>query len=182
MWALIDMSEKTRKHCMMLENCVYDFFEMKTLAMAQAGAFGEVVHVEGAYHHCLDPYWREYWDSWRLEYNKENRGDVYPTHGIGPVCQVLNIHRGDRMKTLVSMDTKQKVQYKNMGKYKESTGLPMGEPLGPQWHWECPAIKKHAHRAKHGATSVFLVLLSIQWAQGLSSPSACEALTSPSAT
>ena len=105
-WALIDMSEKTRRHCMMLENCVYDFFEMSTLSMAQAGAFGEVIHVEGAYHHCLDPYWDEYWESWRLEFNKDNRGDVYPTHGIGPVCQVLGIHRGDRMKTLVSMDTK----------------------------------------------------------------------------
>ena len=105
-WALIDMSEKTRKHCMMLENCVYDFFEMSTLSMAQAGMFGEVVHVEGAYNHCLDPYWSEYWNSWRLEYNRLFRGDVYPTHGIGPVCQVLGIHRGDRMKTLVSMDTK----------------------------------------------------------------------------
>lgn len=105
-WALVDMSEKTRRHCMMLENCVYDFFEMSTLAMAQEGVFGEVIHVEGAYHHCLDPYWDEYWESWRLEYNKEHRGDVYPTHGIGPVCQVLGIHRGDRMKTLVSMDTK----------------------------------------------------------------------------
>ena len=105
-WALIDMSEKTRRHCMMLENCVYDFFELSTLSMAQAGLFGEVIHVEGAYHHCLDPYWDEYWESWRLEFNKDNRGDVYPTHGIGPVCQVLGIHRGDRMKTLVSMDTK----------------------------------------------------------------------------
>mgnify|MGYP003302119493 CR=1 FL=1 len=105
-WALINMSEKTRRHCMMLENCVYDFFEMSTLAMAQEGVFGEVLHVEGAYHHCLDPFWDEYWESWRLEFNKENRGDVYPTHGIGPVCQILGIHRGDRMKTLVSMDTK----------------------------------------------------------------------------
>ena len=105
-WALIDMSEKTRRHCMMLENCVYDFFEMSTLAMAQAGLFGEVIHVEGSYHHCLDPFWGEYWNNWRLEYNTEHRGDVYPTHGIGPVCQVLGIHRGDRMKTLVSMDTK----------------------------------------------------------------------------
>ena len=105
-WDLINMSEKTRRHCMMLENCVYDFFEMSTLAMAQEGVFGEVIHVEGAYHHCLDPYWDEYWESWRLEYNKEHRGDVYPTHGIGPVCQALGIHRGDRMKTLVSMDTK----------------------------------------------------------------------------
>ncbi|MBQ9184906.1 MAG: Gfo/Idh/MocA family oxidoreductase [Bacteroidales bacterium] len=104
-WALINTSERTRKHCMMLENCVYDFFEMNTLAMAQSGLFGEIVHAEGSYHHNLDPFWDEYWHSWRLEYNKAHRGDVYPTHGIGPVCQALNIHRGDRMTTLVAMDT-----------------------------------------------------------------------------
>ena len=43
---------------------------------------------------------------WRIDYNQKHRGDVYPTHGLGPVAQVLNIHRGDRMKTLVAMDTK----------------------------------------------------------------------------
>ena len=105
-WGLINQSEKTRKHCMMLENCVYDFFEMTTLEMAKRGLFGEVIHVEGAYCHNLDPYWDEYWNNWRMDYNQKHRGDVYPTHGIGPVCQVLNIHRGDRMTTLVSMDTK----------------------------------------------------------------------------
>ncbi|MDY6276859.1 MAG: Gfo/Idh/MocA family oxidoreductase [Bacteroidales bacterium] len=104
-WALINTSERTRKHCMMLENCVYDFFEMNALAMAQKGLFGEIVHAEGSYNHNLDPFWDEYWHSWRLEYNKTHRGDVYPTHGIGPVCQALNIHRGDRMTTLVAMDT-----------------------------------------------------------------------------
>nr|AHF25437.1 glycosyl hydrolase family 109 protein 1 [uncultured bacterium Contig39] len=105
-WGLINQSEKTRRHCMMLENCVYDFFEMTTLEMARRGLFGEVIHVEGAYCHNLDPYWDEYWNDWRMDYNRKHRGDVYPTHGIGPVCQVLNIHRGDRMTTLVSMDTK----------------------------------------------------------------------------
>ena len=105
-WGLVNQCEKTRRHCMMLENCVYDFFEMTTLEMAHRGLFGEVVHVEGAYCHNLDPYWDEYWNNWRLDYNSKHRGDVYPTHGIGPVCQVLDIHRGDRMTTLVSMDTK----------------------------------------------------------------------------
>lgn len=123
-WSLIDTSERTRRHCMMLENCVYDFFEMTTLAMSQAGLFGDIVHVEGAYHHCLDPYWDEYWNNWRLEFNRDNRGDVYPTHGIGPVCQVLGIHRGDRMKTLVSMDTRTA----NGGKvWKLKTGEDCGE-------------------------------------------------------
>ena len=105
-WQLINTSERTRKHCMQLENCVYDFFELTTLNMAQHGLFGEVLHVEGAYIHDLSDFWGDYWSNWRLDYNSQFRGDVYPTHGIGPVCQLLNIHRGDRMKTLVSMDTK----------------------------------------------------------------------------
>lgn len=105
-WTLINTSERTRKHCMMLENCVYDFYEMATLSMAQDGVFGEIIHCEGSYCHNLDKYWGKYWNNWRLDYNRSHRGDVYPTHGIGPICQVLNIHRGDRMKTLVSMDTR----------------------------------------------------------------------------
>lgn len=105
-WALIDMSEKTRKHCMMLENCCYDFYEMTVLAMAQKGLFGEILHGEGSYHHNLDPFWNAYWSNWRLDFNQAHKGDVYPTHGLGPVCQVMNIHRGDRFKTLVAMETK----------------------------------------------------------------------------
>lgn len=105
-WQLINTSERTRKHCMQLENCIYDFFELTTLNMAQHGVFGEILHVEGAYIHNLEDFWDRYWDNWRLKYNKAYRGDVYPTHGLGPVCQLLDIHRGDRMKTLVSMDTK----------------------------------------------------------------------------
>ncbi len=105
-WELIDTSEKTRRHCMMLENCVYDFFEMNTLNMAQQGLFGDVLHTEGSYIHNLDPFWEHYHDNWRMDYNRNHRGDVYATHGMGPACQLLDIHRGDRMTTLVAMDTK----------------------------------------------------------------------------
>jgi len=105
-WQLINTAERTRLHCMMLENCVYDFFELAALNMAQQGLFGEVLHVEGSYLHNLDDFWTEYWQNWRLDYNAKHRGDVYPTHGIGPDCQVLNIHRGDRMEYLVAVDTK----------------------------------------------------------------------------
>ena len=104
-WALVDKSEQTRRHCAILENCCYDFFEMSALAMAQAGLFGEIVHAEGAYLHCLENYWDGYWNNWRLDFNRKYRGDVYATHGLGPVAQALNIHRGDRFKTLVAMDT-----------------------------------------------------------------------------
>ena len=112
-WALIEMSERTRLHCMILENCCYDWFEMNALNMAQQGVFGEVIRAQGAYIHNLTPFWDEYWKAgendrlgWRLDYNMRHRGDVYPTHGLGPVAQALDIHRGDRMVTLVAMDTK----------------------------------------------------------------------------
>ena len=105
-WALINTSEKTRKHCMQLENCVYDFFFFFSLNMAQQGLFGEILHVEGAYIHNLEEFWPYYWNNWRLDYNRAFRGDIYATHGMGPACQLLDIHRGDRMKTLVAMDTK----------------------------------------------------------------------------
>lgn len=104
-WKLVDTAEKTRRHCMMLENCVYDFFELTTLNMAQQGLFGEIIHTEGAYIHNLDPFWNHYQDNWRYIHNQKTRGDVYPTHGMGPACWALGIHRGDKMNTLVSMDT-----------------------------------------------------------------------------
>ncbi|MDE7387074.1 MAG: Gfo/Idh/MocA family oxidoreductase [Muribaculaceae bacterium] len=104
-WDLINTSEQTRRHCMMLENCVYDFFELNTLNMAQNGVFGDLVHVEGSYIHNLSEFWDAYYDNWRLDYNHENRGDVYATHGMGPACQLLDMHRGDRMVTLVAMDS-----------------------------------------------------------------------------
>jgi predicted dehydrogenase len=105
-WELINTAEKTRKHCIQLENCVYDFFELTTLNMVQLGLFGEILHAEGSYIHNLEPYWSSYWNNWRLDYNQKHRGDIYPTHGMGPACLALNIHRGDKMNYLVSMDTK----------------------------------------------------------------------------
>ena len=104
-WDLVNTSERTRKHCMILENCCYDFFELTALTMAQQGVFGDIIHVEGSYHHNLDPYWDKYWHNWRLDFNQKYRGDLYPTHGFGPIAQALNIHRGDRLTTLVAMDT-----------------------------------------------------------------------------
>lgn len=105
-WQLVDTSEKTRKHCMMLENCVYDFFELTTLNMAQKGLFGDLLHVEGSYIHNLEDFWKAYESNWRLDFNEKNRGDVYATHGFGPACQLLDIHRGNKLNYIVSMDTK----------------------------------------------------------------------------
>ena len=104
-WDLIDTSERTRRHCTILENCCYDSFELTALEMVRRGVFGQLIHAEGSYHHNLEERWGRTTMRWRLKLNRDCRGDLYPTHGIGPVCQALGIHRGDRLKTLVSMDT-----------------------------------------------------------------------------
>jgi len=107
-WQLVETSEKTKKHFMMLENCCYDFFELLTLNMARQGFFGELVHVEGAYIHDLKSLNFSkigYSDMWRLKENQHRNGNLYPTHGLGPVCQVLNINRGDRMDYLTSLSS-----------------------------------------------------------------------------
>ena len=107
-WQLVETSERTKKHCMQLENCCYDFFELMTLKMAREGFFGEVLHVEGAYIHDLlaHNFQKEggYQDMWRLKENYRN-GNLYPTHGLGPICQILNINRGDQMEYLTSMSS-----------------------------------------------------------------------------
>ncbi len=107
-WEVVKTSEATKKHCMMLENCCYDFFEMLTLNMARQGLFGELVHAEGAYIHdllSLNFDKKGYENMWRLRENIKLNGNLYPTHGIGPVAQCLNINYGDRMTHLVAMQT-----------------------------------------------------------------------------
>ncbi|MFD2967563.1 Gfo/Idh/MocA family protein [Sphingobacterium bambusae] len=107
-WDVVKTSEETKKHCMMLENCCYDFFEMLTLNMVRQGLFGELVHAEGAYIHdllSLNFDKNGYDNMWRLRENIKMNGNLYPTHGIGPIAQCLNINRGDRMTHLVAMQS-----------------------------------------------------------------------------
>ncbi len=106
-WQLVETSERTKKHCMMLENCCYDFFELLTLNMTRQGYFGEIIHGEGAYIHDLRSlnFNKEgYTEMWRLKENFRN-GNLYPTHGLGPICQVMNINRGDQMEYLTAMQS-----------------------------------------------------------------------------
>ena len=107
-WALVDKAEEKQLHCMMLENCCYDFFELATLNMARLGALGEIIHAEGAYIHDLrESKFNGYYKHWRLEYSKYHTGNPYPTHGLGPVAQILGINQGDRMEYLSSVSTNQ---------------------------------------------------------------------------
>ncbi|TKK65845.1 Gfo/Idh/MocA family oxidoreductase [Ilyomonas limi] len=108
-WQLVETSEQTRQHCMMMENCCYDFFELLTLNMARQGFFGELVHGEGAYiHNLLGLNFDKdgYYEMWRLRENVRRDGNLYPTHGLGPICQLMNINRGEKMDYLVSMSGK----------------------------------------------------------------------------
>jgi hypothetical protein len=107
-WQLVDTSEKTKRHCIFLENECYGFFELLTLNMARQGFFGDIIHGEGAYIHDIsrslfDPERRP--GLWRLNENTHRNGNLYPTHGLGPVCQVMNINRGDKMDYLVSVSS-----------------------------------------------------------------------------
>ena len=107
-WQLVEASERNRRHCMILENTCYDFFELLTLNMARQGFFGEIIHGEGAYiHDLLEGNFSKtkYYNLWRLKENFRN-GNLYPTHGLGPVAQVMNINRGDKMDYLVAVSGK----------------------------------------------------------------------------
>jgi len=107
-WQLVSTSERTRKHCMMVENCCYDASELLTLSMARQGFFGEIVHCEGGYIHNLQELMfskEHFYQMWELEEASRRVGNLYPTHGLGPLCQLLNINRGDKMEYLVSMSS-----------------------------------------------------------------------------
>lgn len=106
-WQLVETSEKTKKHCMMLENTCYDFFELMTLNMARQDFFGEIIHGEGAYIHDFMPgiFNKERWNMWRFRHNANRNGNLYPTHGLGPICQVMNVNRGDKMDFMVSVSS-----------------------------------------------------------------------------
>jgi predicted dehydrogenase len=107
-WRLVETAEQTRKHCLMMENYCYLPFQVMTLNMARQGFFGEVVHGDCAYntskmHNNFSK--NTYWDMWWLKQYASRRGNIYPTHGLGPVSQVMNINRGDKFEFLVSVES-----------------------------------------------------------------------------
>jgi predicted dehydrogenase len=106
-WELVNTSEATRRHCIQLENCCYGYNEMMVLNMVRAGLFGELTHGGAAYNHDLrsilfspngEGQWRRF-----EHFNRD--GNLYPTHGLGPVAHYMDVNRGDRFDTLVSMSS-----------------------------------------------------------------------------
>jgi hypothetical protein len=107
-WQLVETSERTKKHCMMLENECYDRFHLLTLNMVRQGFFGDIIHVEGAYlHDNFQSLFKKdaRWNYWRLRNNTNRNGALYPTHGMGPACQVVGINRGDKLNYMVSLSS-----------------------------------------------------------------------------
>ncbi len=106
-WELVRVSEATRRHCLMMENCNYNFNEMLLDRMVKEGVFGEILYAEAAYIHDLRELLFEDRDEglWRRKPHTERDGNFYPTHGLGPVAWYLDIHKGDRFDYLVSMST-----------------------------------------------------------------------------
>jgi hypothetical protein len=104
-WALVETSERFRKHAVMMENCNYDRMEMMVFNMARQGLFGELLHAEGGYLHDLRAvkFERRNEGLWRRAWSQKVDGNLYPTHGLGPVANCLDINRGDRFEYLVSM-------------------------------------------------------------------------------
>jgi predicted dehydrogenase len=106
-WQLVETSEQTGRHAIMMENCCYDRSEMMVLNMVRKGLFGAIVHAAGGYMHDL----RELKFSgageglWRRAHGWKLDGNLYPTHGLGPLAWYTNINRGDRFDFLVSMSS-----------------------------------------------------------------------------
>ena len=125
-WELVETAEKTRRHCMQLENCCYGEYELLALNLCHLGLLGEILHGEGAYIH--DRRWAIHfdnqWQHWRRRWNERHAGNQYPTHGLGPICLDMDINRGDRMDYIVSMDGNSR----GYAAYAAEV-LPQGDPL-----------------------------------------------------
>ena len=109
MWEIIDTSEKTKKHCMMMENVNYGREELLYLNLCRKGMLGELLHAEAAYIHELRFQMEEQergTGSWRTPHYAKRNGNLYPTHGLGPVAQYMNLGRTeDQFASLVSFSS-----------------------------------------------------------------------------
>ena len=106
-WAIVEAAEKHRRHCIMMENCNYDRMEMMVFNMVRQGLFGELLHAEGGYLHDLRHIKFENRSEglWRRAWSMKIDGNLYPTHGLGPIANCLDINRGDRFEYLVSISS-----------------------------------------------------------------------------
>jgi predicted dehydrogenase len=107
-WETVETAEKYQKHYCTMENCNYDRTELMLFNMVRQGLFGELLHAECGYLHDLRgwKFGKAYFpNDWRLKHSIRRNADLYPTHGLGPVAQWMNITRGNTFEYLVSMSS-----------------------------------------------------------------------------
>ena len=125
LWKLVDTSEKKRRHCIMLEECCYGYTETLVLNMVRRGMLGTLLNGEAAYLHDLreEMFSNKGEGLWRRQFHTQSDGNLYPTHGLGPVANYMNINRGDRFDYMVSMSTPPR----GLAAYREAH-TPQGDP------------------------------------------------------
>ncbi len=106
-WQLVETAERTKKHCVMMENVNYGRAEMMVFNMVRQGVFGEIMHGECGYLHDLREvkFENAHEGLWRRAHSVSRNGNLYPTHGLGPVANCMDINRGDQFDYLVSMSS-----------------------------------------------------------------------------
>ena len=124
-WELVETAETMKKHCIMMENCCYGRSEMMVFHMVRKGLFGELIHGECGYLHDLRDvkFSLQGEGLWRRDHSMLRNGNLYPTHGLGPIAQCMDINRGDRFDYLVSMSSNSR----GLQLYAEEK-LPPGDP------------------------------------------------------
>jgi predicted dehydrogenase len=149
-WKLVEVSERTRRHCTMLENCNYGYEEMLVNRMVKAGLFGELLHAECAYDHDLREIVFENASEglWRRAEHIGRNGNLYPTHGLGPVAWYLGIHKGDRFDHMVSMSSPEA----GLRAYRKAR-VPAGDP---RWQetYDCGDVNTSLVKTAQGRTIV----------------------------
>jgi predicted dehydrogenase len=129
LWALVDASERSRRHCLQLENCNYGYNEMLVNRLVHDGVLGEIQSGAAAYIHDLRTILFENRDEglWRRDWHTRINGNLYPTHGLGPVAWYMDIHAGDKFDYLVSMSTEER----GLSLHREAT---VTDRTDPKWN------------------------------------------------
>ena len=158
-WQLVNTAELTRRHCLMLENCCYGEIEMLVLRMARQGVFGDLTHGEAGYlHESRDYLLRdEGGANWRRRFVSALNGNLYPTHGLGPVAQYLGINTGDKFDYLVSMSSPE------LALSRRRDALPASHPLRRE-RFACGDINTTLLKTARGRT------IMVQFSLALSRP------------
>ena len=147
-WRLVDVSERTRRHCVILENCCYGHAELMALNLVRLGLLGTITHAEAAYIHDLRNLLLAGHSEgvWRRKQHQARNGNLYPTHGLGPVAWYMGIHHGDRFARLVAMSSLEAA----LSEYRDATLPPDDHRRGEKY--ACGDMNTSLIRTAQGRT------------------------------